>query len=308
MAKNQILVGNAPVSWGIFGNNLDDPNIPAYSTVLDELAEAGYQGTELGPYGYYPTEPEQLKSELDCRGLKLASSFVPVELMDESGFKGSVNEVLQVGTLLSHFDVDEIIVSATWSDQRVRSAGFIPSDGSVSWNALQFNVAARRLNELGALIANQLGMTLVIHHHVGTWLETDEETNRILELTNPDLIGLCLDTGHLVYGGGDPVRMIQKWGERVRYIHLKDVWADKLDVIRRDRIDADTAWKIGVFSRIGEGCVDFISLFQTLEDQDYRGWLIVEQDIVTNPDGQLLYTPLECAKYSREYILNRTGW
>lgn len=308
MAANQILIGNAPVSWGIFGNHLNDPDIPAYATVLDEIVKAGYQGTELGPYGYYPTQPDQLKHELDGRGLKLASSFVPVELMNDAGFRDSLKEVVQVGKLLAYFHVDHIIVSATWDDQRVKSAGLIPANGSKSWDATRFQNAAQRLNELGSLVFDQFGMTIVVHHHVGTWLETEEETNRILDLTDPKLVGLCLDTGHLVYGGGDPVRMIQNWGERVRYIHLKDVWPDKLERIRQEKIDADTAWKMGVFSRIGEGQVDFISLFKTLKEKKYHGWLIVEQDIVRDPDGQVQYTPLECARYSRNYIRDLAGW
>lgn len=299
----KILIGNAPVSWGIYGGGFGPAPLYTYQQILDEINQAGYHGTELGPYGFYPTDASTLRRELETRSLQLASSFVSLDLQNPANYEAGCQEVLRIGQLLKEFKVPYIIVAAAWATERGQIAGFVPDDGSASWSDETWSVAARRLNELGRQLMLKLGQTLVFHAHTGTWVETPWELDRLLELTDSELVGVCLDTGHLVYGGGDPVDTIQRWPDRVRYIHFKDVWPDRLGRVRQEQLNADAAWQLGVFSELGQGCVDFPTVMKALSNINYSGWIVVEQDVLAvGSDHSPERTPLESAQLSYRFI------
>lgn len=300
-----MLIGNAPVSWGIYGSAGPQPY--TYSRVMDEIAQAGYMGTELGPYGYYPTEAAALRRELEFRSLRLGSSFVVVELLADARYEADCLQALRVGRLLHEFGGEHVVLSASETDERRKRAGSLPPDGSAGWNVDERRTAGQRLNALGRRLQDGLGMSIVFHHHTGTWVEAPWEVDRLLEATDPELVGLCLDTGHLVYGGSDPVATIQRWGDRVRYVHFKDVWPDKLARVREEQLDVTTAWKMGVFSELGQGCVDFKGVVAALRGIGYQGWIIVEQDIVVSEHYRSEHTPLESARLSRDYLRQVMG-
>ena len=293
-----IRVGNAPVSFGIYEPGFGATKQLPYPAVLDQIAEAGYEGTELGPYGYLPTEAQALASELDERGLALASSFVPVALADPAALEAAVQEVLTVGRLLVSREVGEVIVADAGDERRAAAAGRAPR----GWSDAQWDQAARALEALADALHRELEMTVVVHHHAGTYLETPAEVERLLARTDPARVNLLLDTGHYVYGGGDPLELLRAHPGRVTYLHYKDVDAELLSTVRREEIHMQQAWRRGVFVPLGRGCVDFAGITNLLRERGYCGWIIVEQDTVADEQGKLSPDPAVCAAQSRAYL------
>ncbi len=298
----RIRVGNAPVSFGIFEPGFGETKQLPWTRVLDAIAEAGYEGTELGPYGYLPTDPAVLRQELDRRGLSLGSSFVPVALGDPEAREGAVEEVIRVATLLAAMGVPEVILADAGDPARIRDAG----RHSRGWTDGQWDTAIATIEAIERALRQRFGMRIVVHHHVGTYLETPEEVDRLLDRTEPGRVDLLLDTGHYVYGGGDPVELIRRRGDRVRYVHYKDLDAEKLAEVHREGLDMRSAWRRGVFVPVGQGCVDFPRLTALLRDRGYEGWIIVEQDTVADDEGRLDPDPFLCARQSRD-ALRRMG-
>lgn len=297
-------IGNAPVSWAVYEAHL--PN-PPYAMVLDAIAAAGYEGTELGPYGYLPTSREELARELDSRGLTLGSSFVPVSLEDPAARDAVIAHSLKVASLLAQFGVKELIVADDEDPRRTASAGRIPADGSKGWSASEWKTALQTLEIIAQRVKDEHGLSVTVHHHAGTFLETPQEIDRLLEGTRPELVNLLLDTGHAVYGGCDPVDIATRHGSRITYIHLKDADAAKLAHVRRSDISMQDAWKQGIFCALGEGVVDFKGVASAMAARNYAGWMIVEQDVVPDENGRLNPDPTESARKSRVYLKEVLG-
>jgi len=297
-------VGNAPVSWGVY--EADRPN-PPYGDVLDGIARAGYEGTELGPYGYLPTSPRALESALRAHGLALGSSFVPLPLEDPGRRPAAVRGALDVARLLASQGVGELIVADDEDPARTACAGRVPEDGSAGFDDGQWREAVATLEAVARALRDELGMRVVVHHHAGTFVETPHEIDRLLAETDPELVGLLLDTGHAVYGGADPLEVLRRHGGRVRYVHLKDVRADELARVRTTDIGMVEAWRRGVFCPLGQGVVDFPRVVETLRGDGYEGWVIVEQDVVPDEDGRLEPEPFASARRSRAYLKEKVG-
>jgi inosose dehydratase len=297
-------VGNAPVSWAVYEAHL--PN-PPYASVLDAIAASGYEGTELGPYGYLPTDKDALERELDARNLTLGSSFVPVSLEDPAATDAVIAHCLKVASLLAQFGVKELIVADDEGPMRQANAGRIPRDGSKGWTAAEWKNAIATLESIAKRVMDQHGLNVVVHHHAGTYIETPEEVDRLLEGTKPELVNLLLDTGHYVYGGGDPVDLAKRRGDRIRYVHLKDADKAQLANVRSTDIPMQDAWKRGIFCALGEGVVDFKGVAAELAKRNYDGWMIVEQDIVPDENGKFNPDPTESARKSRKYVKEALG-
>lgn len=297
-------VGNAPVSWAVY--EADRPN-PPFARVLDEIAAAGYEGTELGPFGYLPTEPDALRRELASRRLALGSSFVPLPLEDAAARERSIEAALRVGRLLATQGVAELIVADDEDHARSARAGRIPADGSAGWTEAQWREAVATLHAVARALRERLGLRVVVHHHAGTFLETPDEIDRLLAQTDPELVNLLLDTGHAAFGGDDAVDVVRRHGDRIRYVHLKDVRADELARVRGTDVPMSEAWARGVFCPLGDGLVDFERLVESLRGRGYGGWLIVEQDVVPDAAGLLHPEPARSARQSRAYLRERVG-
>jgi inosose dehydratase len=268
---------SAPVSWGV-GDFYDPAWEQPYERILDEMVAGGYTGTELGPYGYFPTDAAVLRPALSARSLKMLSSFVPVDLASPDAATGAVEQIRKVGALLAELDAPCIVLADAQSKVRENIAGRVPRDGSASLSATQWrNVAAVAAE--AERVAGGFGLDLVFHPHVATYVETPAETERFFDAVSATKIGLCLDTGHCYYGGGDPPAEAVKYKALLRYVHIKDIAQRILDESNRKKLNFDQAVEAGVFSQIGEGCVDFNSFFQTLGRNGYDGWCVVEQDI-----------------------------
>lgn len=297
-------VGNAPVSWGVY--EAAGPN-PPFGVVLDAISQAGYEGTELGPYGYLPTAPDALDEELRSRRLALGSSFVPVALEDPARRAQAVEHALSVARLLKTQGVGELILADDEDPVRQRIAGRVPPDGSAGFSEQAWREAAATLHAVARALRDVLGMRVVFHHHAGTFVETPQEVERLLEQTDPEMVGLLLDTGHAVYGGADPLELVMRHGPRIRYVHLKDARRSELDRVRQTETTMQEAWGRGVFCPLGEGVVDFPRLVETLRRRGYAGWLIVEQDVVPDAEGRLRPDPFDCARRSRSFLRQQAG-
>ena len=296
-----IKVGNAPVSWGVmevagWGEQI------AYSKVLDEIAQAGYAGTELGPYGYFPTEPKDLVAELAPRALQLVASFVPIPLAHPERHDEGFQEAMKVSQLLAQSGAHLIVLADEMSEARMAVSGRVDEERD-GMSDSQWVGAAQILNRI-ADACRKLGLSAVFHHHAGTFVETPKEIARLCESTDPDLLGLCLDTGHYVFGGGDPVDAVRSYGARIRHLHLKDVQLPVLEAARRDEVGFLEAVRRGVFCELGDGAVELNRVINKMTAGGYSEWAIVEQDVDTR---NINVKPFESAVRSREYLRNVIG-
>jgi len=291
-----IRIATAPVSWGILEVQGWGKQRP-YGEVLDEIVQAGYTGTELGPYGFLPTDPKQLKSELAKRNLPLLGAFTPLPLAHAAQHDAALQSALEVARLLSQAGAMLLVLADEMSSARMAVAGSVDErrDGM---NAQQWDGAARLLDRV-ARAGRELGLSSVFHHHCGTYIETPGEVERLLAMTDPQMLGLCLDTGHYVYGGGDPVDCARRHGKRIRHLHLKDVKPPVLERVRRERIPYLDAIRMGVFCELGQGGVDLTGVIHELTAAGFDGWAVFEQDVDPTQPG---CNPLESATRSRNYL------
>jgi inosose dehydratase len=273
-----------------------------YAEVLNEMQEAGYAGTELGPYGYFPTDPDELVAELAARGLQLVSAFVPIPLADVDRHEVGFREALRVAKLLAASGAQLIVLADVMTPARMAVAGRVDNlrDGmsDEQWKG------ATNILTLTTRACRELGLDAVFHHHAGTYVETPAEIERLCENVDERLLGLCLDTGHYYYGGGDPVDAVRKYGSRIRHLHLKDVHPSVLESVRRESVGFLEAVRRGVFCELGEGSIAFPQVIQGLTACEFSGWAVVEQDTDVRQGG---VNPLASAIRSREYLRNVIG-
>lgn len=291
-----IRIASAPVSWGIYEFEGIEPKYP-YKRVLDEIHETGYTGIELGPYGYLPTDPDKLRNELSARNLQLLSAFVPVNLVDASAHEAGAQEALKVGRLLAALGAQYVVLADENGSvpELVQNAG--QRKGSYLTGA-QWDVYATGTNLIARRIFDELGLKVAFHHHCAGYVETPDEVSELLIRTDEALVGLCLDTGHWHYGGGNAVAAIQTYKHRVTYLHLKDCHTQIAEQCRKEGKSYMEAVAAGVFCALGEGEVDFKRVAQEMHLLDYEGWAIVEQDILTDD----LDVPKRFAQHNRDYL------
>jgi inosose dehydratase len=295
--KSRFHFACAPDSWGV----LDYPGPSwnqSYEKMLDEMVWAGYTGTELGPYGFFPTDSAVLKPQLDKRSLHLLGSFVPVVLSDPASAGIAVEHIRKVGNLLAALKAPFLVLADAQSDERNRISGRVPRDGSAALTAAQWKNVAHVVEE-AAKVSAEFGLDLVFHPHVATYVETPEECERFFDVTSHTGIGLCLDTGHCDYGGGDSITEAGKFASVLRFLHIKDVDTKVLAEARRKQLTFEEAIEEKVFTIIGQGSIDFPALFRLLDKNNYSGWMVIEQDVKF---GATVIPPAESVAASLRYL------
>jgi inosose dehydratase len=297
--SERIRFASAPVSWGV----QDDPG-PAweqpYEQILEEIVSAGYTGTELGPYGFFPTDPGVLTKTLQRFGLAMLSSFVPVPITEPSRGEKVIEQVRKVGALLSALGAPLLVLADCQTPQRTQIAGRVPVDGSKSLTLAQWKGVGAIIRQVERSAA-EFGLRVVFHPHVATFVETPLEVECLFDALAGAQVGLCLDTGHCVYGGGDPTDEARKYRSLLQYVHIKDIDARILGEARRQKLNFEQAIGAGVFSRIGAGCIDFDGFFRFLAESSYSGWAIVEQDVIY---GKTVTPPMDSMRASLSYLKN----
>ncbi|HEX4743998.1 MAG TPA: TIM barrel protein [Candidatus Limnocylindria bacterium] len=296
-------VATAPISWGACEIPGWGEVLP-YGRVLDEMCAAGYTGTELGPPDYLPRDKETLGSELGARGLALVGAFHPIPLHDPSRHREATSAALATARLLAGLGAPVLVLAADGDERRRAIAGRVPADGSGSLDEAGWEYACTLVGRI-ARNAAELGLVTAFHPHAASYVEAPHEIERLLDGTDARLVGLCLDTGHIAYGGGDPARFARDHGARVRHVHLKDLRRDvHASAIQRGINFADAVGE-GVFAPLGDGDLDLQGTLAALRDAGYDGWLVVEQDIRLGITPEA--APLADALRSREFIRRAIG-
>src|SRR5258708_15335389 len=291
-------VGNGPCWGGVLEFNIEG-QAAGYAQALNEMAEAGFSGTDRGDWGFMPTESIKLRDELATRKLTLVSAFVPVPLAKADKHAEGEAVALRTARLLAETTGKEafiVLADDNGKDPvRTQNAGRIKPEQGLS--AEQWKVFAEGANRIAQSVCDQTGLRTVFHHHCAGYVETPAEVDTFLKLTDPTLIGLCLDTGHYAYAGGDPVRALTQYKDRLWLLHFKDCEANVARQARTEGWDYFKAVSNGVFCELGKGAVDFPAVADAIKAIDYEGWIIVEQDVLPG-----MGTPLESARRNRAYL------
>jgi inosose dehydratase len=275
--SGRFLFASAPDSWGV----LDYPGpswAQSYEKMLDEMVEAGYTGSELGPYGFFPTDPKILQPQLEKRKLKLLASFVPVKMTDPAASQAVMERIRKVGNLLATLKAPFLVIADDQSPERNAFSGRAYDKGCPTLSAEQWKHIGKIVAD-AEKVANEFGLDLVFHPHVATYVETPDECERFYDATSHTNVGLCLDTGHCVYGYGDSVKEAEKYKSKLRFVHIKDCNTKVLEEARRNKWTFEEAIEHKVFTVIGQGNIDFPAFFRALVKNEYSGWSVVEQDV-----------------------------
>jgi inosose dehydratase len=299
----KLLVGNAPCSWGTLEHQDTSQQIP-FNVMLDELVETGYTGTELGDWGYMPTGPVALGGELARRNLVMLGAFVPVAMKHASAHAAGVKNAVKTARLLAAVAGTPapflVLADDNGTDPvRTRMAGRATPE--IGLSAAEWKVFASGADLIARAVFEETGLRTVFHHHCAGYVETPEEIATLLGLTDPRYLGLVFDAGHYYHGTGgedcDLVAALDRFADRIWYIHLKDIEPEVARRARAKQWDYFTAMRHGVYCELGKGGVDFPALLRWLSARDYKGYVLVEQDILPG-----MGTPKESARRNREYI------
>jgi inosose dehydratase len=300
-----ILVANAPVSFGAFELTAGTyPEPPPAAFVLDEVAGAGYEGIDLGPIGYLG-RGGALAEALASRGLSLCGGYLELPFSDPAAMPAALH---MLADLLDVFDAASTPASALKPKPTLADAGSdlrrarpcqsvldhklgLDSEG---WKRFADGV------EMAAEMCRGRGYEATLHHEPGTFIEAPWEITRALELTS---IGLCLDTGHLVLGGGDPLSAARDWRARINHVHLKDAHRAVADQVVREGAPAVEIWRRNAFCRLGEGDARVDAVLDVLRG-GYSGWLVAEQDTFPGTSGGLDQAALD-QRANREFLAAR---
>ncbi len=293
-----IKIANAPFSWGALEFDLDGKS-PGYVQVLSEMKETGYEGTELGDWGFMPTNPIQLRQAVQDYDLQLLGAFVPVALSDDEAHDHGIELAIKTAQLL--YDTgyeDAFIVLADENgavDERTKFAGQITPEMGLSEES--WIIFASGAEKVAKAVRATFGIRTVFHHHCGGYVETPQEVARLMELTDPSLLGLCLDMGHYAFGGGDPVAALREYYNRIWHVHFKDYDPEVGRRSAGENFDYFQSVEEGVFCELGKGNVDFKSIASILIEKGYDGWIVVEQDVLPG-----MGSPKKCAFNNRKFI------
>jgi inosose dehydratase len=292
-------IANAPCSWGALEWSLPGQGA-AYATVLDEIKDTGYVGTELGDWGFMPTAPDKLRDALAARSLQLVGAFVPVAFVSEEAVADGCDRAVKTARLMFEaVGPGPFIVLADDNGKvpaRTKMAGRINRDQGLT--AVQWAGYGDRVNRVAAAVKKETGLRSVFHHHCAGYVETPWEIESLLEATDPGLVGLCFDTGHYRFGGGlEPVDLLRRHRQRIWHVHFKDCSASVHDQSRKQEWDYFEALKNAVFCELGRGDVPFPAVIKELEQSQYTGWIVVEQDVLPG-----MGAPKKYARANREYL------
>jgi len=299
-----ILIGNAPCSWGALEFDELGGGAAGYVQVLDEMAATGYAGTELGDWGFMPTEPETLREELERRGLKMLGAFVPVALRDLGAHAAGAAVALKTAQLLAAvadagYPPFLVLADDNGSDTvRTAHAGRVTEHMGLA--AREWRIFGQGADEIARVVREETGLRTAFHHHCAGYVETPAEIDRFLELTDPGLVGLVFDTGHYAFGAGGADTIpaaLERYASRIWHVHFKDCSPSVAAAAAAEELDYFDSVERGVFCELGKGCVDFPGVVQWLRGRAYAGAIVVEQDVLPG-----MGSPRESAQRNRDYL------
>jgi inosose dehydratase len=291
MARS-ITIGTAPDSWGVWFAD-DELQTPA-SRFLDEVVEAGYEWIELGPYGYLPTDAAELSDELEKRRLKVSAGTIFAALHRPDHYDEAWAQVEQVAKLTQAMGGTHLVViPGQWRSDKTGEQIEPRELDAEGWTRL-----AEGMDRLGRDVRNGYGLQMAVHSHADTHIDTHEEVDRFLELTDPDVVKLCLDTGHVSYSGGDNLKIIADHPDRIAYVHLKQVDPAVVAKVKEADLGFGDAVKLGAMVEPPAGIPAMGPILDALEGLGRDIFAIVEQDLYPVAFDK----PLPIAKRTRTYL------
>lgn len=297
LSKENVKLGIAPIAW----TNDDLPDLGKENTFeqcVSEMALAGFTGSEVG--NKYPKDPEVLKKALDLRGIEICnqwfSSFLITKPLEEveREFRAQCSFLKAMGSK---------IIGASEQSYSVQGMQDTPIFGhKYVMNDTEWDTLCNGLNYLGKIAKEDYGISLTFHHHMGTVVQDPDEVERMMANTDPEYFSLLFDSGHFTYCGADPVEMLQKYVDRVKHVHLKDIRPEIVKKVKEENLSFLDGVRLGAFTVPGDGCINFKPIFQILEENNYKGYMLVEAE-----QDPAKANPLEYAIKARKYIEELTG-
>lgn len=295
--KSKVKLGIAPIAW----TNDDMPDLGAENTFeqcVSEMALAGFTGSEVG--NKYPKDPAVLKPALDLRGIEICNQWFSSFLITQPFAEVEKACRAQLAFLKA---MGSKIIGFSEQSHSVQGQLKTPIFGhKYVMNDEEWKTLCDGLNRLGKIAKEEYGISLTYHHHMGTVVQTDAETERLMEGTDPEFVSLLYDSGHFAYSGEEPVAMVKKYAGRIKHVHLKDIRPEMVKKVKAEDMSFLDGVRQGAFTIPGDGCIDFDSIFKVLEENSYSGYMVVEAE-----QDPAKANPLEYAIRARKYIAEKTG-
>ncbi|MBU5219504.1 myo-inosose-2 dehydratase [Bacillus albus] len=294
--ENTIKLGIAPIAW----TNDDMPELGAQNTFeqcISEMALAGFNGSEVG--NKYPRNTVVLKKSLELRNLEIASAWFSTFLTTKP-LEETVEEFIKHRDFLHDMGAKVIVVSE--QGHSIQGLMDVPLfKNKPVFTEEEWDKLADGLHHLGKL-AQEKGLHIVYHHHMGTGVQTTAEIEKLMDMTDPELVSLLFDTGHLVFSGEEPLYILKKYLSRIKHVHLKDIRQEVVDIVKENELSFLQAVKNGAFTVPGDGVIVFDEVFTILANSDYQGWFVVEAE-----QDPALANPFEYALKARKFIQEKAG-
>ena len=290
LINENIQIGIAPINW----SNDDMHEVGGHyslDTILSEMMEAGYKGTEIG--NKFPSTSLAIKKELEKYDLALASSWHSTFFLTKN-LDSEIENIKKKCALLSEAGAN--IINVAECSHSIHSEINIELDSKPICDDQKYDILSNSLNNAGE-VCKAHGVDLAFHHHMGTYIQNENEIEMLLSKTDPNFVHLCADTGHLLFAGVEPVEFFQKHINRIKHIHFKDIRADIFNNINLKKESFLKLVLKGIFTVPGDGCIDFITIGNNLKNSGYKGWIIVEAE--QDPEKA---NPLEYALLSKKYL------
>jgi inosose dehydratase len=269
-------IATAPVSWGIWEMTIDRSDLIPPELFLETIVDMGYTATETGPPGYFAPNGTAAVERAGRHGVELIATFLPLRLDDAAGFEEDLGALDRTVEVLEATGGGIVLLADMETPDRARAAGSEERRQATAWDAETVERAAERLQSAAEIVRGR-GLDVALHPHAATHVESAEETEQMLKRTD---IGLCIDTGHTVVGGGDPRELVRRHVDRLRHLHLKDVDGGLLSRLAAGELDMDEAWPQGIFCEFGAGVVPLREFLALPEVRSFGGYAVIEQDRV----------------------------
>jgi len=297
LTPDRVRLGVTPTLWW----NDDFPSIDSgipFGQCVSEMALAGFQGCSIGHK--YPTDPAELKSALDLRGLRVSEPWVSTYFTISAMEQQTIDAFEERIAFIKAVGGTEMVVAEFGRTSHLLSVALFAN--RPIFDDRQWDQLANGLNRLGKIAAGA-GIRLSYHHHMGTGVMTRADVDRLVASTDPDLVHLLLDTGHMVFAGDDPIAAARDYAHRIGHVHLKDIRPEIVSRVREEGLSFQQGIEEGVFTVPGDGAIDFVPVLEALGGAGYQGWLVVEAE-----QDPAKANPLEYAFKGRAYLREVLGW
>lgn len=293
--KDKVFLAIAPIAW----TNDDLPDLGAENTFeqcISEMALAGFTGSEIG--NKYPKDVDVLKHKLDVRGMRICNAWFSSLLLSK-GYDATIEAFIKHRDFLHALGAK--VIGASEQGNSIQGKPVSIFGEKPVYTDEQWELIAKGFNKMGEL-AREKDMYFTVHHHMGTGVQTAEEIDKLMEITDPQLVYLLFDTGHLSFSGEDVVGVLKKYVNRIKHVHLKDIRKNVIEDAKNKGYSFLDAVRAGSFTVPGDGDFDFTPVFDILDEAGYEGWVVVEAE-----QDPAKANPFEYAVKARSYIKEKTG-